>query len=92
MKTPISQGPKDIEFGGPAVYRIVVRGQLDGGWSDRLAGMEITTTSRWDKPSLTTLVGRIRDQAELSGVLDTLHGLHLPIVKIETIEEKGESQ
>jgi len=54
--------------------------------------MEITTTSRWDKPSLTTLVGRIRDQAELSGVLDTLHGMHLPIVKIERIEDEGESQ
>jgi hypothetical protein len=89
---PTSQGSRDIEFGGPATYRIVVRGQLDGEWSDRLAGMEIITTSRWDKPSLTTLVGRIRDQAELSGVLDTLHGLHMPIIKIETIEEEGESQ
>ena len=89
---PTSQGSRDIEFGGPATYRIVVQGQLDGGWSDRLAGMEITTTSRWDKPPLTTLVGRIRDQAELSGVLDTLHGLHLPIVKIETIEDEGELQ
>jgi len=89
MTAPISQDPRDTEFGGPAIYRIVVRGQLDGGWSDRLAGMEITTTSRWDRPSLTTLLGRIQDQAELSGVLDPLHGLHLPIVKIETIEEIG---
>ena len=29
-----------------------------------------------------TLVGRLRDQAELSGVLDSLYGLHLPILKV----------
>jgi hypothetical protein len=89
MKTPMSQGSEDIEFGGPAIYRIVVQGVLDGAWSDRLAGMEITTTSRWDRPPLTTLVGPIRDQAELNGVLETLYGLHLTILKVETVDEKG---
>ena len=90
MKTAMSQGPGGIEFGGPATYRIVVQGQLGREWSNRLAGMEITTTSRGDKPPHTTLVGLIRDQAELSGVLDTLYGLHLPILKVETIEMEGE--
>ena len=33
---------KDIEFGGPATYRIVVKGALDDHWSDRLAGMAIS--------------------------------------------------
>lgn len=86
------QGPRDIEFGGPATYRIVVQGHLGGEWSNRLAGMKITTTDRGDKPSHTILVGPIRDQAELSGVLDTLYGLHLPIVRVETTEEEGELQ
>ena len=84
--------PKDIEFGGPATYRIVVQGQLGEDWSSRLAGMAITATSRGDKASHTILVGPIRDQAELKGVLETLHGLHLSILKVEIVDEEGALQ
>ena len=84
--------PMDIEFGGPATYRIVVQGQLGEDWSSRLAGMAITATSRGDKPPHTTLIGPIRDQAELSGVLETLYGLHLTILKVETVDEEGAIQ
>jgi hypothetical protein len=84
--------PRDIEFGGPATYRIVVQGSLGKEWSDRLAEMEITTTSRGEKTPHTTLLGPIRDQAELSGVLGTLHGLHLTILKVETVDEEGEPE
>ncbi len=77
----------EIEFGGPAVYRIVVQGALGEDWSDRLAGLAITRSTPGSQPPRTTLLGRIRDQAELSGVLDTLYGLHLPIVKVEQIAD-----
>ena len=82
--------PRDVEFGGPATYRIVVQGSLGEDWSGRLAGMDITTTDRGDKSPHTTLVGPIRDQAELNGVIDTLYGLHLSIIKVETIDDEGE--
>lgn len=78
---------RDIEFGGPAVYQIVVQGTLRPDWSDRLAGLAITTTSQGERAPHTELVGTIRDQAELSGVLDTLYGLHLPILKVEQVED-----
>jgi hypothetical protein len=32
-------------------------------------------------------VGRLKDQAELSGVLNSLYELHLPIVKVETVKD-----
>jgi len=83
----MSHGPDNVEFDGPATYRIVVRGSLSKDWSDRLAGMDISTTSHGDQAPRTTLVGPIRDQAELNGVLDTLYGLHLTILKVETIAE-----
>jgi hypothetical protein len=35
-----------------------------------------------------TLVGRLRDQAELPGVLNSLYDLRLPILKVEVV--KGE--
>ena len=34
-----------IKFENPGVYRIVVQGSLDENWSDRLAGMQITTSA-----------------------------------------------
>ncbi len=76
-----------IDFMGPATYRIVVQGALSEPWHDRLAGLKITTTRSRGGAPRTTLVGRIRDQAELSGLLDALYGLHLPILAVETIDE-----
>lgn len=78
----------DIDFGGPATYRIVVQGVLDADWSDRLAGMTIDTSPRAHGAPHTTLMGPIRDQAQLNGVLDTLYDLHLPILKVEKVENE----
>ncbi len=77
----------DFEFGGPARYRIVVQGVLDPAYTDRVAGMVITTTEGEDRSSHTVLKGYVRDQAELSGVLDTLYNLHMPIVEVTKIED-----
>jgi hypothetical protein len=82
------QGP-DIDFAGPATYRVVIEGHLDSSYSSRLAGMTISTTERSDRKPLTILVGAVRDQAELSGVLDTLYSLHLSIVSVEKITDDG---
>ena len=81
---------RDIEFGGPATYRIVVKGALERDWSDRLAGMAITVTERDSGSSHTTLVGPLRDQAQLNGVLDTLYDLHLSILRVERSRTRRE--
>lgn len=79
--------PKRIQFGGPAKYMIVVQGLVDTQWSDRLGGMSITCPGQDQANQRTTLVGWIHDQAELKGVLDTLYGLHCPILKIDTLPD-----
>ena len=84
---PTGNGFEDIEFAGPALYRIVVQGALNAEWSDRLAGLEITPIHRGEAAPHTSLVGPIRDQAELVGVLETLYGLHLPILKVERFDD-----
>ena len=78
----------DIDFAGPTTYRVIIEGQLDASYSSRLAGMTISTTERGDRKPLTILLGAVRDQAELSGVLDTLYSLHLPIVSVEKIPDE----
>jgi hypothetical protein len=77
----------DIEFGGPASYLIVVQGILSPEWSERLAGLVVTTTQEGAAPQ-TNLRGRIRDQAELNGVLDTLYNMHLPILHVERVDDE----
>ena len=47
--------------------------------------MTITTTESGDGPARTTLAGPLRDQAELSGVLSTLHDMHMPLLSLEAI-------
>jgi hypothetical protein len=47
--------------------------------------MRITARKRLDQTTVTTLVGRLRDQAELSGVLNSLYGLHRSILKVEVV-------
>ena len=76
---------KRVKLWTPVTYRVEVDGHLDESWSDRLAGMRITTRKRSDQTTVTTLVGRLRDQAELSGVLNSLYGLNLSILKVEMV-------
>jgi hypothetical protein len=78
---------KRMKLWTPATYRITVEGHVDETWSDRLGGMRITTRTRADKTTVTTLVGPMRDQAQLSGVLNTLYELHLPILSVENLSE-----
>ena len=76
---------KNIKLWTPATYRIEVEGELAESYSDRLAGMRITTRQRSDRTTVSTLVGRLRDQAELSGVLNNLYDRHLCILKVEVV-------
>ena len=78
---------KHIKLWTPATYRIEVEGHLAESWSDRLAGMRITARNRLDQTTVTTLIGRLRDQAELSGVLNSLYDLHLSILSVEYLKD-----
>ena len=62
----------------PGTYRIKVHGSVPESWMDRLGGMRIVAASS----ALTTLEGRLPDQAALRGVLDTLYELRLPIEEV----------
>ncbi len=80
---------KGIRLETPATYRILVQGSLDQAWSDRLDGVTIIAQSKGSDATVTALTGRLRDQTALSGVLNTLYELHLPILKVEMLQ-RGE--
>jgi len=69
----------------PAVYRVRVQGRVPLDWSSRLMGMNITTGGDAGAES-TTLVGRLPDQAALSGLLNTLFETRYPVLSVECLE------
>ncbi len=82
-----SRSRKQLEFEGPASYRIRVHGHLDESWSDRLGGMVITRAFTEDKEPMTILIGHLKDQAALSGVMNALYGLHLSVLSVELLDD-----
>ncbi len=73
---------KGLRLEDPATYEIRVQGSLDLKWSDRLQGLGITVKEFSDRMPITTLAGRLKDQAALLGVLNALFALKLPLLFI----------
>ena len=76
---------KNLKFEKPATYRIRVTGHLDDSLADQLGGMIITRAFTADKQPMTILIGHLTDQAALSGVLNELYELHLPLLTVESL-------
>jgi hypothetical protein len=74
-----------VTLGTPATYRIRVQGELAPSWSERLGGLQITTHRQRDQTLVTTLVGEVRDQAELIGIINSLYDLHLPLLSVQIV-------
>ncbi len=69
-------------FDKPGAYRIRVKGSLDRKWSDWFDGFTIMPQPD-DK---TLLVGTVRDQAALHGLLSKIRDLGLPLLVVQRIE------
>jgi hypothetical protein len=84
---PDTKNREHLRPWSPASYRIEVEGLLEETWSDRFAGMRITSRKRADRSTVTCLTGRLMDQSELTGVLNGLAELHLPILLVNGLAE-----
>jgi hypothetical protein len=78
---------KALKLSTEATYRICVQGWLDERYSDRLGGLTITQATDEDDAPVTTLYGRLIDQAALLGVMNTLYNsMHMPILLVERVD------
>ena len=66
-----------------AQYRIQVEGGIHPAGADWLEGMTVSVS--YDPP-VTTLTGRLADQAALHGLLQTLYSLGLPLLIVERLD------
>ena len=83
---PKSHNPNRVRFEKPGTYEIVVQGILQQSWSDRLSGMQITTENPDGEAPITTLIGHLRDQTQLNGVLNSIYDMHLPILSVANVK------
>ena len=72
----------DSTFDKPGIYYIKVKGILDRKWSDWFDGFDI----RYEVGDETLLMGTVRDQAALHGVLTKIRDLGLPLLMVQRIE------
>ena len=70
-------------FSTPGNYRIQVQGHLQSDWSDRFGAMRMFSPPPEAGSAVTVLQGPVHDQAELSGILNTLYELHLPLLSVQ---------
>jgi hypothetical protein len=67
---------------GPSVYRIVVEGVLGPRYEAAFTRMRLTAVG-----GNTEIVGRVEDQAELQGLLDSVTALGLSLVSVTPLDE-----
>jgi hypothetical protein len=60
-----------------------LKGAIDRDWSSWLGGFEITH----DADGNSTMMGPVRDQAELSGVLSRLGQLGIELISVNTLSK-----
>ena len=75
-----------LQLKSSATYRIRVQGCLEDIWSDRLANMAITMDIKEGEANISTLLGKVKDQAELIGVINGLYELRMPLLSLEMID------
>ena len=80
--------PRFNEERSTARYRIRIYGHLDSSWSNSLGDMVITRAFTKQRQPMTILVGSLKDQAALSGVLNALYDLNYDLVSVENLDEK----
>jgi hypothetical protein len=66
------------------IYRIVVRGILDTKWSAWFDDFSIRSRGKHE----TVLLGSVRDQGELHGLLARIRDLNLTLISLEALPDE----
>ena len=83
--------PGKLTVLSPARYRISVLGFPDEKMMDRMGGLVIESQELDPRTSktITSLSGRLSDQAALFGALNVLYNMRLPLLTVEYLGEIG---
>jgi hypothetical protein len=76
----------------PTTYQIEVQGYLDENRAEWFDGMSLVPQVLAEDRTITTLTGRVVDQAALHGLLRKLYMLGLPLLSLKRIEPEQLTQ
>ncbi len=69
------------------LYHIELQGELDHSWSEEFGGLSIEHSRRADGQIVSTLSGKLVDQAALYGVLNLAYSLGIPILCVLILDK-----
>ena len=80
---------KDLEFNftEAAVYKIVFQGEMESDQINRLFELQVSVQKRENKKPITTLIGKINDQSQLSGILTMLNDMHMTVISVNMLSD-----
>ena len=83
------ESPIDFGMTSPAIYQIIVIGKLDEHWADWFNGTNVLFEHNLEGKPHTTLTCKVRDQAELLGILNRLNSLNLPLLQVSPVRKSN---
>lgn len=85
MNTIHDKEKPKFSFSQPATYEIRVLGKVPESYAESLSDMTISYKKSKGEV-VTILIGLMRDQASLSGVLNSLYDLHMSVISVKKME------
>ena len=86
MTNNLSPRPR-LTLTTPAAYLIRFRGRVDQNWIEYFDSFLVVISVSPDRAPETTLRGRVRDQAELLGMLHCLYSYGITLVSVKCLGE-----
>ena len=86
--TTIHQSQR-LTLSQPAHYKIEVQGLLKTEWAATFDGLALTTNA---ESGITTIFGRVADQAALHGFLIRIRDLGLPLLSLIRLRDEKEGE
>jgi hypothetical protein len=83
-----SETTENSSMDSPAIYQIIIKGKLTDHWADWFNGTMISNEYNSEGKPHTVLTCKVRDQAELLGILNKLYSLNLPLLQVMVTEPK----
>ena len=86
----IDKSSKNPGMDCPSIYQITVNGHLADQWAAWFNGTIISLEHSLEGKTHTVLTCKVRDQAELLGILNRLNSLNLPLLHVNFVRAEGE--
>jgi hypothetical protein len=84
MTNNLSPRPR-LTLNTPAAYLIRLRGRVDQNWIEYFDRFLVVVSVSPGRAPETTLRGRVRDQAELLGMLHCLYSSRITLISVECV-------